>query len=86
MQSYREYHQFYLLGRFGDKRPTLNSIILSRYGFDLAVKIEKYDDLINQLPTCNIHHRINWRQAAANKLVDWPQQSARLNKMWRKWR
>ena len=85
MQSYREYYQFMLLGRFGDKLPSHSAIVLSRYGLSLALLFERYDSLIHRLQGCNIHQRINFRQQAVNTLTDWPQQSARLNKMWSAW-
>lgn len=85
MQSYREYYQFMLLGRFGDKLPSHSAIVLSRYGLSLALLFERYDSLIHRLQGCNVHQRINYRQQAVNTLPNWPQQSARLNKMWRAW-
>ena len=85
MQSYREYYQLQLAGRLGDKRPTLNSWVISRYGMDTARLFEAYDRLTHRLQGCDVHQRINFREQAANALPDWSQHSARLNKMWRAW-
>ncbi|QDO84059.1 hypothetical protein FM037_13460 [Shewanella psychropiezotolerans] len=85
MQRYREYYQLMLLGRFGSVRPSHNAIAVSRYGLPLVLSFERYDSLIHRLQGCNVHQRINFRQHAANTLPDWPQQSARLNKMWSTW-
>ncbi|WP_394230727.1 hypothetical protein [Shewanella colwelliana] len=86
MQYYREYTQLVLARRLGDKRPSVNPLVIARYGRDKARMFEQYDRLNHQLKGCGIHQRINFRQQAVNTLqADWPEQALRLNKMWRAW-
>jgi hypothetical protein len=82
MQHYREYTQLVLAGRLGDKRPSVNPLVIARYGSDKARLFERYDRLNHR---CGIHQRINFRQQAVNTLDDWPKQALRRYKMWRSW-
>jgi hypothetical protein len=85
MQRYRDYSQLLLVGRLGDKRPTINPLVIARYGLDDARLFERYDSLNHRLMGCGIHQRIHFRQQAFSSLPNWPEQSLRLNKMWRTW-
>lgn len=83
MQSYREYYQLMLIGRFGDKLPSQSAIAVSRYGLPLVLLFERYDSLIHRLQDCNVHQRINFRQHAITDSPSWPMRNLALTKQWR---
>ena len=54
MQSYREYYQLMLMGTFGETRPTLSSVMRSRYGKQRAKQLALYSELIHRFPKFNV--------------------------------
>lgn len=90
MQNYREYSQLSLVGKFGSKRPSLNPLVVSRYGLELARLIERYDNLNHRIPLCNVNQRVNlryffWRAQTIKGASYCQKEVLRLNKMWKSW-